>query len=183
MTQIKTNKKDCYFTDNFKHTFTIKNLETNKTATVEGSFLYGSYGGDSASIVYKFKTNNSGVREVLMMKYPNGDFKYKIEAMFRNKPIEKCEVLEHIIEDRFTEQESEKHAIMYQLHERIKRISEGEYIHFNKPFELELPDKTINVEYITCDCLGSDDIINYRTDHIRFSKLNKEQLLYIKKFI
>lgn len=162
------------------HIFTITDTETGRTMTSVGFYDGGSNSPDGKSVTayYRFKTadNESGVREI---KYDNG--KYKIEAMLRNRPIPRSyQVTGYKSEEKYTEEEKELMSIRYDIHRRLKNRCD-EYLHYSTPRVLKLKSigKTVIAEYFTADWFGTDDIINYKTDHVRMSMLSKEDLMTV----
>ena len=169
------------------HVFTIKDTATGRTMTSVGRYTGGNYScGEEIPkdlhAYYSFKTanNEAGVKEI---EYENG--KYKIEAMMRNKPIPKTfEVVGYTSQEKYTEEEKQKMELMAEIHLTLKRRCGyfSEYLSYSPGRTLNLTsiNRTIVAEYFTPDWFGENDIINYRTDHIRMKALSVEDLKLVK---
>lgn len=169
------------------HVFTIKDTTTGKTMTSIGRYAGGSYTTEEIpkdlQACYCFKTadNEAGVKEI---EYRNG--KYKIVAMMRNKPIPKTfEVISYTNQEKYTDEEKEKMALMNEIHTRLKGRCGyfGEYMRYSpgKTLELKSINRTVVAEYFTPDWFGTNDIINYQTDHVRMNTLSLEDLKLVEK--
>lgn len=166
-----------------KHVFTIKDSITGRVMISKGELCSWNFHADYSEVngtyLFKTKDNESGVKEITLKKG-----KYKIEAMMRNKPIPSTyEVIGHDVEEMFSEEEKRKNELMGQIHTKLKSRCGmfGEYVHFANPIELDLKsvNKKIKLEYFTADWFGTDDIMNYQTDHVRLKSLSNEDLEYV----
>lgn len=178
---IMENKFDLdYMTSNYKkHIFKIKDTTTGKIMTSVGECTYFSTLCDELGEGwYEFKTanNESNVKKII---YKKG--KFIIDNMMRNKPVPNSyEVISHVAEDKYTEEELKKKEFQCKIHNILKNRCGyySEYLHYKTPVTLNLKsiNKTVNVEYFTPDWFGCNDIINYRTDHITMSSLSLDDL-------
>ena len=168
------------------HVFTIKDTATGRTMTSIGRYTGGSITCEEKPkdlhAYYNFKTadNEAGVKEI---EYKNG--KYKITTMMRNKPIPKTfEVIDYTNQEKYTDEEKQKMELMADIHLTLKRRCGyfSEYVSYSPGRTLNLTsiNRTIVAEYFTPDWFGENDIINYRTDHIRMSALSLEDLRLVK---
>ena len=168
------------------HVFTIKDTATGRTMTSIGRYTGGSLTCEEVPkdlhAYYNFKTadNEAGVKEI---EYKNG--KYKITAMMRNKPIPKTfEVIDYSNQEKYTDEEKEKMELMNEIHTSLKRrcgyFSEYMSYHPGKTLQLKSINRTIVAEYFTPDWFGTNDIINYQTDHVRMNALSVDDLKLVK---
>ena len=187
MNILEENKKHLGERWDKKHIITIFDNATGRTMTSVGEYYTGSRATDGSCVTayYRFKTadNESGIKVV---KYENGN--YTIELMMRNKPVpSNYTVIEYRTEEKYTPEEKECLALRQKIHEYLKYQCGmfNEYKHYNGvPLEFKSIGKTIIVEYFTPDWFGIDDIINYQTDHVRMSSLDKNDLeLVLRKLL
>jgi len=134
------------------------------------------------TLVFKTAENESQVKEVTVccgeeyIERLGGE--WMIKSMMRNRLVPReYEVVEVGVVERYSSDEREKREVMLKIHESLSRRC-GEYVFYSKPVRIELGSigKVVEMEYFTKDWFGIDDIINYRTDHVRMSSLSVSDL-------
>lgn len=169
-----------------KHVFKVRNTITGQESEITGEFYHGHYSCDGGvfdgDVTYKFKGDGNNPFNIREITYDGTE--YKITAMLRNRPIpEELLVLSHTIEEKYSEEEKRKRQLMFEIHTVLsRRLFGDEYLSYREPITIRLESigKTVSVQFFTKDWFGCDDIINYRTDHVRMSYLSEADLEKVK---
>lgn len=147
-----------------------------------GYSMNGNGSEGEVNLVFKTADNESQVKMVTVRvgeRYIGcHGSEWVIESMMRNRDIPReYEVVEVGVVERYSSDEREKREVMLKIHRNLSGRC-GEYVFHSKPVRVELPSigKVVEMEYFTKDWFGVDDIINYRTDHVRMSSLSVADL-------
>lgn len=169
----------------YKHCFLIKTPYMTEPAWSEGSFSGGRWGNlvTDSKLHFSFKTkdNPSKIGSIIIDKGVT-----KIERMLYNKPIPNgIEIFDYKRVPLYSENEKKLIDKVNNFHLNLKRrCYNSEYLKIGPtPLYISKLNKTINVEYITLNWFSTDDIINYRSDHVKISDLTIEEIEKLTKIL